>query len=53
MSETHITLYGDTSDAFDRVAEEMGPDGVDLSNPEVVRRLIESHEEEVQGGLTH
>jgi len=53
MSETHITLYGDTSEAFDRVAEDMGPDGVDLSNPEIVRRLIEDYEEDVPGGLTH
>lgn len=53
MSETHITLYGDTSEAFDRVKAEIGPEGVDPSNPEVVRRLIESYESEITGGLTH
>lgn len=52
MSETHITLYGDDSEAFERVAEEFGPDGVEPSNAEVVRRLIEAYETEWGGGLT-
>jgi len=53
MTETHITLYGDTTEAFERVKSEMGPTGCDPSNAEVVRRLIESYEsDELRGGLT-
>lgn len=52
MTETHISLYGDTSEAFDRVADQMGPEGCDLSNAAVVRRLIESYEsDELTGGI--
>ena len=52
MTETHITLYGETSEAFDRIKSEVGPTGVEPSNAAVVRRLIEEYEDEVQAGLT-
>jgi len=52
MSEVHITLYGDSAEAFREVKADMGPSGVDLSNPDVVRRLIEEYETGVRGGLT-
>jgi len=53
--ETYISLYGDKSVAFERVKDELGPDGVDPSNAEVVMRLIEEYEADaddaVSGGL--
>jgi len=52
MTEVHITLYGDSAEAFEAVKDDMGPTGVDLSNPDVVRRLIEDYETGVRGGLT-
>jgi len=53
MTETHITLYGDATEAFERVKSEMGPAGVEPSNAAVVRRLIEAYErDELSGGLT-
>jgi hypothetical protein len=54
MSETYISLYGEKSEAFEDVAEEFGPEGVDPSNAEVVMRLIEFYEEQQdtpEGGL--
>lgn len=58
MSEVYISLYGEKADAFERVAEEFGPEGVDPSNAAVVMRLIECYESRdgsagaVDGGLT-
>ncbi|WP_162524302.1 hypothetical protein [Halobellus captivus] len=55
MTEKYISLYGEKARAFERVAGEFGPEGVDPSNPEVVMRLIEFYEEqtqtEIEGGL--
>jgi len=55
MTETHITLYGEKSEAFEAVKEEIGPDGVESTNTAVVMRLIEEYQQEsngVSGGLT-
>jgi len=56
MTEEHITLRGAKAEAFQRVKETMGPDGVDPSNPQVVMRLVADYEnspnESVRGGLS-
>lgn len=53
---TQITLYSEKSEKFEEVKSEMGPDGVELANPQVVIRLIEEYENndkpDIQGGLT-
>lgn len=55
MTEKYISLYGEKAEAFERVSDEFGPEGVDPSNPDVVMRLIEFYEEhaetEFEGGL--
>ncbi|MUW13931.1 hypothetical protein GJ633_04085 [Halorubrum sp. CBA1125] len=54
MTEAYISLYGNKAESFERVKEEFGPEGVDLSNADVVMRLIEEYEEdkgEIRGGL--
>jgi len=56
MTERYITLRGSKAEAFERVKETMGPDGVEPSNPDVVMRLIAEYEnspnESVRGGLS-
>jgi hypothetical protein len=55
MTQTNITLYGDQSEAFEQVKEQIGPEGVDPNNTDVVMRLIEVYERHdtrgVSGGL--
>jgi hypothetical protein len=61
MTEVYISLYGAKAEAFESIKEEMGPDGVEPSNPAVVMRLIEEYEgrsnskenEGISGGLTN
>lgn len=38
---TQVTLYGEDSEAFEQVREEMAGETSDPSNAEVVRRLID------------
>jgi len=56
MTEEHITLRGAKAEAFQRVKETMGPDGVEPSNPQVVMRLIADRENNsngpIRGGLS-
>lgn len=55
MTELYISLYGDKAEAFERIKSQIGPEGVDPSNPDVVMRLIEHYEADsetdVEGGL--
>jgi hypothetical protein len=50
MSETYISLYGEKCEAFERVKEDLGPDGVTPSNAAVVMRLIEFYEAQDESG---
>lgn len=54
MTETYISLRGDKAEAFESLKEEIGPEGVEPSNVEVVMRLVEEHEDQTRpsGGLT-
>jgi hypothetical protein len=44
MSEIYISLYAEKAEAFEDVKGDLGPDGVEPSNVEVVMRLIETYE---------
>ena len=54
--ETYISLYGDKAESFEEIKGEFGPEGVEISNPDAVMRLVEFYEEhsetEMEGGLT-
>jgi hypothetical protein len=56
MTETYISLYDEKAEAFERVKEEIGPEGVTPNNTDALMRLIEHWEEDrepsVSGGLT-
>ncbi|MFB6302776.1 MAG: hypothetical protein ABEH78_07955 [Haloferacaceae archaeon] len=45
MSEFHISLRGEKAEAFERVKDDLGPEGVDLSNAQAVMRLVEEYED--------
>jgi hypothetical protein len=49
MSETYISLYAEKAQAFERVKDDMAPEGVEPSNVEVVMRLIENYEDDASG----
>jgi len=53
---TYVSFYDEKEESFESVKQEFGPEGVELSNPDVVMRLIEfyeNHQEtDVEGGLT-
>ena len=48
MSERYISLYGDKAEKFEDTKQEFGPDGVDVSNADVVMRLIEFYEDHTE-----